>query len=125
MTLLVFFLFLFFQFLPENGRKLSKYMGGLQHVCVLLYLITVQIYERTLCPCLTAQKMENSKFNFSIYAQIFVIGVVILASQATTLQANYGFFSDFYPYFSYDRFLYVLQELYLNSYFICVFSYYE
>jgi hypothetical protein len=33
--------------------------------------------------------------------------------------------SDFNPYFSYGRFLCLLQKLYLSNNFICVFIYYE
>jgi len=31
------------EYLPENGRKTPKHVGGLPRVCLLLYLIIVQL----------------------------------------------------------------------------------
>jgi hypothetical protein len=35
----------FFYYLSEDGLKRPKHIGGLPHVCVLLYLIVVQLLE--------------------------------------------------------------------------------
>ena len=35
----------FNEYLPEDGRKRPRHIGGLPHVCILLYLIIVQLLE--------------------------------------------------------------------------------
>jgi hypothetical protein len=35
--------FLFVEYLPEDGWKKPKHVGGLPHICILLYLIMVQL----------------------------------------------------------------------------------
>jgi hypothetical protein len=37
--------FCFVEYLPEDGRKRSKHVEGLPHVCILLYIIIVQLLE--------------------------------------------------------------------------------
>jgi len=36
---------LFVEYLPEDGRKTSKHVGGLPHICMLLYPIIEQLLE--------------------------------------------------------------------------------
>jgi hypothetical protein len=36
---IAFAIFFFFEYLPVNGRKRPKHVGGLPHACILLYLI--------------------------------------------------------------------------------------
>jgi hypothetical protein len=43
MTLLATIVFFFVEYVPEDGRKRLKHVGGLPHVCISLYIITVQI----------------------------------------------------------------------------------
>jgi hypothetical protein len=37
--------FFFIEHLPEEGPERQKYVGGLSHVCILLYLIIVLFLE--------------------------------------------------------------------------------
>jgi hypothetical protein len=37
--------FFFVEYLPEDGQKWPKHVGGLPHFCVLLYIIIVQLLE--------------------------------------------------------------------------------
>ena len=42
--------FFFVEYQPENGRKKKKRVGGLPHICTLLYLIIVQLLEYIYIP---------------------------------------------------------------------------
>jgi hypothetical protein len=54
--------FSFFDYPPEGGRKRSKYVGVWSHVCVLLYLITVELFQYTyLVTWRTARDFDNFK----------------------------------------------------------------
>jgi hypothetical protein len=43
MMQLVINVFFFVEYLPEDGRKRPKLIGGLPHVCTSMYLIIVQL----------------------------------------------------------------------------------
>lgn len=45
MTLQAFTVIYCVEYLPEDGRKRLKHVGRLPHVCMLLYIIIVQLLE--------------------------------------------------------------------------------
>jgi len=45
MTLIAFIVIYCVAYLPEDGQKRLKHVGRLSHVCILLYLIIVQLLE--------------------------------------------------------------------------------
>jgi hypothetical protein len=45
MTLIAITVFFFVEYIPEDGQKRPKHVGGLPHFCVLSYLIIVQLLE--------------------------------------------------------------------------------
>jgi len=44
MKKLAIIVFLFVEYLPEDGRKRPKLVEGLLNVCIMLYLIIVQLF---------------------------------------------------------------------------------
>jgi len=68
MTQVVNAVFCFIKYLPEDGRKRLKHLGGLLYDCILLYLVSVQALELILWDYLTAWGMDNINVDYRFSA---------------------------------------------------------
>ena len=44
-------LFFFVEYLPDDGRKWPKHIGGLPHVCISMHLIIAQFFKYIYIRC--------------------------------------------------------------------------
>ena len=77
MTQLAIIVFIFVEYSSEDGRKRSKHVGDLPHVCILLYLIRVQLLEYTGW-CTKCHTIDCARNTFLLLQKHFTSGTELI-----------------------------------------------